>query len=163
MIEEASKGALAELRTIVSALRESEDAQLQPLPGLADIERMARRIGGRRVEVKRSGDLESLRPSVDTALYRLAQEAITNAVRHARGARNIQVRIDGDEDAVHLIVTDDGATGATGATGAASGRGASGFGLVGMAERAALLGGSFQAGPSEGGWTVRASLPRRPR
>ena len=101
-----------------------------------------------------SGDVDDLRPSIGAAVYRLAQESITNAVRHARHATRIDVRVVGDADSVRLTVVDDGDP-----TSAA--RSAWGYGIVGMTERAALLGGTLEAGPGPGsGWTVSAVLPR---
>jgi signal transduction histidine kinase len=91
---------------------------------------------------------------VQAALYRMAQESLTNAVRHARRATRIDVRVLGDVDFVHLTVTDDGEP-------APVGRSSSGYGLVGMKERATLLGGTFTAGPGTlRGWIVDAELPR---
>jgi signal transduction histidine kinase len=103
-----------------------------------------------------SGDPDQLRPSLGAAVYRLAQKPITNALRHARHATRIDVRVAGEEDCVRLTVCDDGDASATGA-----GSNESGYGLVGMTERAVLLGGSLEAGPGPGkGWTVSAVLPR---
>jgi signal transduction histidine kinase len=87
-------------------------------------------------------------------MYRLAQEAITNAVQHARHATRIDVQVAGEHDCVRLTVHDDGDAGSVD-------RGRSGYGLIGMAERAALLGGTFEAGPgADKGWTVNAVVPR---
>ncbi len=93
-------------------------------------------------------------PSVEGAIYRLAQESITNAVRHARHATLINVRVTGDKDWVRLTVRDDGDASSTG-------RSSSGYGLVGMTERARLVGGTFEAGPGpDKGWTINAVLPK---
>ena len=156
VVEEEASRTLAEMRAMVGALRQGEEPELAPQPGVADIERLARRAGTRpHVEVELSGDLEDLLPSVDAALYRLAQESITNAVRHARHATCVRVRVSADDDRVRLTVRDDGDA-ATAAVGSPAG-----YGLVGMAERARLLGGTLEAGPSrDGGWTVDAMLPR---
>ena len=140
---------------MVGVLREGEEPDLAPQRGVADLERLARGVGDRpRVEVELSGDLDDLRPSVEAAIYRIAQESITNAVRHARHATRIDVRVAGDDDCVRLTVRDDGDAGS-------AGRSSAGYGLVGMAERATLLGGTLEAGPSpDRGWTVNAVLPR---
>lgn len=107
-----------------------------------------------RIVVELSGDLGRLRPSVDAALYRLAQESITNARRHARHASCIRVLVSGEPDLVRLTVADDGHPVPPGS------RPSSGFGLIGMAERARLLGGTLDAGPNRNrGWTVHAVLP----
>jgi signal transduction histidine kinase len=157
-IEEAASRTLEEMRTIVAALRDADEPDRAPQQGVADIERLARDAAlGPRIAVELSGDLDALRPSVGAATYRLAQESITNALRHARHATRIDVRVAGEEHCVRLTVSDDGDA-------SAAGRGASGFGLVGMRERAALLGGTLEAGPSPGrGWTVSAVLPRAGR
>jgi signal transduction histidine kinase len=106
------------------------------------------------VDVHLSGDLDRLPPSVGTAVYRIAQEAVTNAVRHARDATLVTVEIGGDAHWVHLTVRDDGEAVPTGVP-------TPGYGLLGMTERTSLLGGDVRAGPtSGGGWTVEATLPR---
>ncbi len=155
VIEEAASRALVEMRGMVGVLRDGQEADLTPQPGVADIERLARDAAhGPRIEVQLSGDLDELRPSVGAAMYRLAQESITNALRHARHATRIDVCVAGEDDCVRLTVCDDGDP-----TGAGSSE--PGYGLVGMTERAVLLGGSLEAGPGPGkGWTVSAVLPR---
>ena len=101
-----------------------------------------------------SGDLDRVTPSVGAAMYRLAQESITNSLRHARHATRIDVGVAGEGDFVRLTVRDDGDA-------TSAGRSSPGYGLVGMTERATLLGGSLEAGPAPGrGWTVSAVLPR---
>ena len=159
VIEEEASRTLTEMRAMVGALRDGAEADLAPQRGVADIDRLAGDGHDRpEVAVERTGDLERLRPTVDAALYRLAQESITNARRHARHATRIRVLIRGDVDLVHLTVVDDGDASAF------DPRTASGFGLVGMAERAKLLGGTFEAGPNRSrGWTVDVALPRGSR
>ena len=146
---------------MVGALRHDDGgrADRAPQQRVRDIERLARSAGpGPRVQVELVGDLADLRPSVDAAGYRLAQEAITNALRHARHPTNVRVHLAGDHDCVRLTVEDDGAGGTSTSTST------SGFGLVGMAERAKLLGGTLRAGPDRNrGWTVDAELPRGAR
>ena len=153
--QEASR-TLAEMRAMVGALRQGEDADLAPQRGVADIERLAHGGGdGPRIDVELSGDLRDLRPSIGAAIYRLAQESITNAVRHARHATQINVRVAGDSVCVRLTVRDDGDPTPFGVNAS------SGYGLVGMAERTKLLGGTLEAGPGpERGWTITAVLPR---
>jgi len=154
VIEAEGTRTLAEMRTMVGVLRDDRTAALVPQPGVADLERLARSVGDRpRVEVKMSGDVEDLGPAVGAAIYRIAQESITNAVRHARNATRIDVGVTLDGDAVHLTVRDDGET-------TSAPRNPLGYGLVGMTERATLLGGSFAAGPGAArGWTVDVVLP----
>ncbi|WP_456789559.1 sensor histidine kinase [Cellulomonas sp. P5_C5] len=151
VIEGEASRALTEMRLMVSALRDDDTAELTPQRGVADIERLA--TGGPpQVDVALGGDLDGLRPAVGAALYRLAQESVTNALRHARDASAVRVEVTADEASVRLTVVDDGEL---------QGRVGTGYGLVGMTERASLLGGTLDAGPGpEGGWTVVAVLPR---
>lgn len=155
VIEDAASRTLSELRTMVGVLRAADDADLAPQAGLADLERLAGDgEGGPQVAVELSGDLDGLSPAVDAALYRLAQESVTNARRHARRATRVTVRVVGEAEGVRLTVADDGAPSTVGGSG-------EGYGLVGMRERATLLGGTFHAGPCTGqGWQVEAMLPR---
>jgi len=159
VIEEEASRTLSEMRALVGALRHGEEPDLAPQRGVADIEDLTTGAGGRpQVDVELSGHLDGLRPSVDAALYRLAQESITNAVRHARHATRIRVSVSGEDDYVRLTVGDDGDAGTF------DPRSSSGFGLIGMAERAKLLGGTLEAGPNRNrGWTVHAVLPRGSR
>ncbi|WP_166533226.1 sensor histidine kinase [Blastococcus xanthinilyticus] len=153
LIEAEASSTLAEMRSMVRTLRRDGPAELAPTPGLADLRRLAG-DDGLAVDVGITGDVDAVPPSVAAAVYRLAQESVTNARRHARRATRVDVRLVVDDASVQLRVTDDG-------EGAPARRDA-GFGLPGMAERAALLGGTFDAGPGpEGGWTVTAVLPRR--
>ncbi len=143
---------------MVGALRDGGEAGLRPQQGIRDLPALERPGGstGPRVAVVIADGVDEVRPSVDAACFRLAQEAVTNAVRHARQASEVVVRVDGDDEQVRISVIDDGRS--SGATTSAT----SGFGLVGMAERAKLLGGTFDAGPRPGGgWAVAATLPRR--
>lgn len=154
VIEEAASRTLTEMRTMVSTLRNGTEAELVPQQGVADLDRLAREVpGGLRVSVSIDDRLGSVGPAVDAAIYRIAQESITNAVRHARDARRVDVRLVADRESIRLTVTDDGAAPAP--------SGDPGFGLLGMAERAHLLGGRLAAGPAGvRGWQVVAELPR---
>lgn len=162
VIELEAKRTLVEMRSMVRMLRSEEPADYAPQAGVADLARIAEAAtAGPRVRVRvpvdgpRSGGLDDLPASVDAALFRIAREAITNAQRHARGATLIEVGVDADPSTVRLVVRDDGGT-----VSAAS-QPSQGFGITGMIERAALLGGSCSAGPAPGGgWIVEASLPR---
>lgn len=155
VIEVEASRTLAEMRAMVRVLRNESPADYAPQPGVADLERLAGASpAGPRVEVGVSGDLAALPTAIDAAVYRIAQEAVTNALRHARNATLVDVRVAGDRSAVSLVVRDDGEP-APAAPGA-------GFGITGMVERALLLGGTCQAGPSPGrGWAVTATLPRQ--
>ncbi|MGB9359360.1 MAG: sensor histidine kinase [Acidimicrobiia bacterium] len=153
-IEAEASRTLAEMRAMVGVLRRDEEAELAPQAGVTDIAHLADATGPPRVIVQISGDLDQLSSTVGAAVYRMAQESITNARRHARGATAVNVHVTGGEDTVHLTVADDGEV-----SGPADN--SDGFGLTGMAERAKLLGGSFRAGPGpERGWMVEATVPR---
>lgn len=140
---------LAETRRVVRMLRTEEEAPDAPLDDMAGLAAAAG--PGPVVEVSLDDRLE-LSPTVAAALHRIAQEAVANARRHASGVTEVRVEVAARGDDLELTVTDDGAPVA---------RRASGFGIVGMTERAALLGGTLEAGPTEPrGWRVRAVLPR---
>jgi glucose-6-phosphate-specific signal transduction histidine kinase len=154
-IEDAATRTLTELHAMVGVLRASQATEFAPQPGMAEVEQLAN--GGETrpcVEVMLAGELGDLSPAVGAAIYRLAQESITNARRHARHATRVTVAVSGDADQVRLTVDDDGSSGT-------ASRAPGGYGLVGMRERATLLGGTFHAGPTAGrGWRVEANLPR---
>lgn len=152
-IESEASRTLAEMRSMVRVLRDEEGIAHSPQRGIADLPDLARADPNPSVEVSLDGSLPRLSPAVDGAIYRLAQESLTNAVRHARGATRVQVSVSCEGANVRLRVADDGRT--------APGPPAEpGFGLLGMTERAELLGGSLRAGPRpEGGWVVEAVLP----
>jgi signal transduction histidine kinase len=154
LIESEASQALAEMRTMVRALRRNESAELAPSPTVADIGLLASPgRPGPEVDVRIDGAVDDLPKSVGTAVYRLTQESVTNARRHARHATRIEVSVVVDDSSVHLRVSDDGDTGTRGTA-------APGHGLIGMIERADLLGGTCEAGPNPGrGWTVTAVLP----
>ncbi|GIE82312.1 two-component sensor histidine kinase [Actinoplanes philippinensis] len=153
VIEAEAVRALGEMRTMVRALRGGDPAELTPSPAIADLAALAGPSPeGPEVTVAIDGELGDLSPAVGTAIFRLAQESVTNARRHGRHATRIAVRVSADAATVRLCVTDDGDGGTV--------RGG-GFGLAGMRERAELLGGVCEAGPAAGrGWTVTAVLPR---
>ena len=152
-IEEAASRTLEEMRAMVGVLRDGAETDFAPQPGVADIEHFARHVGGwPRIDVELSGDFAELSPAVGVALYRIAQESVTNAVRHARHATRITVDVVDEGEQVRLIVRDDGDA-------ATAAQASSGYGLVGMAERATLLGGTLRAPAPGRGWTVDAVFP----
>lgn len=153
VIEAEASRTLTEMRSMVRVLRRDESVELAPSKTIADIAEFANLDhGGPTVEVELSGAIENLPPTVAAAVYRLAQESITNARRHAKHATRVQVSVDVDAERVRLEVTDDGDT--VGSTPA-------GYGIAGMTERATLLGGTLEAGrTSGGGWAVIAELPK---
>ena len=156
-VEEQASRTLNEMRAMVETLRGDDGTHNAPSQrGVADIDSLASLEGapGARVEVQRSGDLTALRPSVQATIYRVAQEAVTNAARHAQHATRVHVLVTADTEVVRLRVTDDGDAGS-------SHPASWGYGLVGMAERVKLVGGTLQVGPDpDGGWTVEAVIPR---
>ncbi|MFF0775265.1 sensor histidine kinase [Nonomuraea wenchangensis] len=156
VIEAEASRTLAEMRTMVHVLRRNEPAELTPGKQLGDLAELAGRARvGPAVDVRISGDVEGVPPSVGAAIYRIAQESVTNARRHARHATRIEVDVAADDAAVRLRVSDDG-------DGVVARQiSSAGYGLIGMIERAGLLGGTCEAGPNPGrGWTVTAVLPR---
>ncbi|MFC6286769.1 sensor histidine kinase [Nocardioides sp. GCM10027113] len=171
VIEEEASRTLDEMRSMVRVLRgpgrrgSPAPAEYAPQPGVADLHGLATSAGrgpGPAVAVALSGDLDRLPAALDTALYRMAQEAVTNALRHARGAGRVDVEVLGNATAVELRVRDDGEPAPPRDRRRPDGLpGVDGFGLTGMAERAALLGGTFAAGPGpDRGWLVAVRLPR---
>jgi signal transduction histidine kinase len=165
-IEATSRETLAGLRRMLTGLRRAEpeagpDAvakgaashpPLDPAPGLADIGRLIATTldAGVVVDVHWRGSREPLPADIDLSAYRIIQEAITNVVRHA-GTGQCRVSIERQDDELSIEVVDNGRGGAISGTG---------FGLVGMRERAGLLGGDFSAGPRPGGgFRVSARLP----
>lgn len=152
-IEAEATRTLREMRAMVGVLRAPDDA-LAPTPGLADIHGLQTADAATpAVAVRLGGDLDSVPPAVAAAVFRIAQEAVTNARRHAREVTRIDVGVDVDADGVRLEVRDDG--------GGAASVPPPGYGITGMRERAALLGGTCDAGPAPGGgWVVAATLPR---
>jgi signal transduction histidine kinase len=149
-VEEEGARTLEEMRAMVAALRDhGAGAELAPPAGIADLQRLA---GGRlRVDLRLEGELDALPPAVDAAVYRIVQESVTNAMRHAVDATEVVVRITGEPRRVRISVRDNGMR---------AGRGRDGYGLAGLRERAALLGGELHAGPGpDQGWHVDAELP----
>ncbi|MDQ6526348.1 sensor histidine kinase [Nocardioides sp. LHD-245] len=153
VIEGEASRTLAEMRAMVRVLRDGAPADYAPRPGVADLRSLARRDPVPVVDVELAGDLAGIRPQVDAAGYRIAQEALTNALRHARNASRVEIRVAEDAGRLRLRVSDDGQVDPA--------RPAShGFGLLGMSERVNLLGGTLRAGPAPGGgWAVDAELP----
>ncbi|MGB8858772.1 MAG: sensor histidine kinase [Ilumatobacteraceae bacterium] len=157
VIEAEASRTLAEMRFMVSALRQGEAPALNPQRGIADICHLAHsRTEAPMVDVKVDDALGEVQPAVNAAIYRLAQESITNAIRHARHATRVDVRVAADADCVRLTVRDDGDPTTF------NPQAAGGYGLIGMRERAKLLGGTLEAGPvaTGRGWTITAVLPR---
>jgi signal transduction histidine kinase len=142
------------MKRLVGVLRDDdEDVGLAPQPGLGDLERLLSQMrnAGLRVELRIEGSMRPLPPGVDLSAYRVVQEALTNALKHAGGAPAV-VTVRYGEDALEVEVTDAGS--------GPRQRRDGGHGLVGMRERVGIFGGTFDAGPRDaGGFAVRALLP----
>jgi signal transduction histidine kinase len=153
-IEETARQALGDMRRMLGLLRTDDDGlALTPQPGLDQVDRLVEHVRdtGLPVELAVEGEPRPLPPGVDLAAYRIVQEALTNVIKHAGPARAHIVLRYGERE-LDLEITDDGR--------GASANGAGGHGLVGMRERVAVYGGSFEARPTPGGgFQVRARLP----
>jgi signal transduction histidine kinase len=167
-IKQASKDALGELRGVLDALRQVDEAAPRaPQAGLAQLDDLVAgaRAAGLRVHAEVDGAPRPLPAGVDLAAFRIVQEALTNVTRHA-GPATATVRVTYGDDDLTVQVDDDGhGSGgrAAGAAGAQRGDGG-GNGIPGMRERAAALGGHLEAGPRPGGgFRVHARLPLESR
>jgi signal transduction histidine kinase len=157
IVEQTGREALAEMRRLVGVLRRPEEAPaLAPQPSLQHLGRLVQQAGeaGLPVDVQIEGQQTELPAGVDLTAYRLVQEALTNAVKHANATR-AEVVVRYGDDMIELLVTDNG-------TGVSDGEAESGgHGLVGMRERVAVYGGELAAGPIDGGgYRLHARLPR---
>jgi signal transduction histidine kinase len=155
-IEQVGRGALTEMRRLIGMLRSDGSDPLAPEPGLADVSLLVSQVreAGLPVDLHIEGTRCELPLGIELSAYRIIQEALTNALKHAGDARaSVLVRY--GEDSLELEITDDGA-------GAAAPVGSGGHGLVGMKERVALYGGKLDAGHRPGrGFAVRVLLPTR--
>ncbi|MEV8568274.1 histidine kinase [Streptomyces sp. NPDC051322] len=163
LIGDTGRQALGELRRMLGVLREQADApQLSPQPGIADIDALCRRIraAGPDVVYRTTGEVDALDPGVQLTVYRIAQEALTNALKHAGAGTRIELAVALRGSRLRIQVLDTGPP--PGILPPARGDG-EGHGLAGMRERAALYSGSVTAGPRPGGgWTARAVLDLTP-
>src|SRR5947209_10338624 len=154
-VERTGRQAVGEMRRLIGLLRPQEDAAGDPPPSLRRVEQLVStmRDAGLAVRLSVRGDRSALPPGVDLAGYRIFQEALTNALKHAPDA-HVEATVTCSGEALELEVIDDGA-----ATRAMEGNHV-GHGLVGMRERASLYGGELVAGPRPaGGFEVRARIP----
>ncbi|HEY3105579.1 MAG TPA: sensor histidine kinase [Gaiellaceae bacterium] len=154
-IERTGRAALVEMRRLVAMLRASEEQlALLPQPGLAQLGALAAQVrsAGLPVDVVVLGDPSPLPAGVDLSAYRIAQEGLTNVLKHAGPAHaTVTVRYGAGEVAIE--VADDGA-------GSTSSNGDGGHGLTGIRERVAMFGGEVEAGPRNGGgYAILARLP----
>jgi signal transduction histidine kinase len=157
-IEVSGRAALAELRRLLETVRPdtAEDGN-EPQPGLDRLDALAESVqaAGLEVVVRREGAAVALPAGVDLSAYRIVQEALTNTLRHA-GASRAEVTVRYGPREIGVEVVDDGAGAAAGAVDGES----AGHGIVGMRERAALVGGTVEVGAAPGGgFRVRADLP----
>ena len=157
IVERTGREALAEMRRMVGVLRRPEEAPaLAPQPSLEQLDKLVEqaRRAGLPVELRVEGESVQLPAGVDLTAYRLIQEGLTNAIKHAQATRaEVFVRYNGDR--VELVVSDDG--------NGSPGGGGGGHGLVGMRERVSVYGGELEAGPRpSGGFRLRATLPIAP-
>jgi signal transduction histidine kinase len=152
-IETTGRDTVDEMRRLLGVLRDDGNgALLSPQPGLADLGQLVANVreAGLPVEVRVEGEASPLPPALDLTAYRIAQEGLTNALKHA-GPACAELVLRYEASSVEIEVRDNGAGSGTG--------GGTGHGLVGMRERAALWGGRLEAGRTVGGWCVRAWLP----
>ncbi|WP_405832169.1 sensor histidine kinase [Streptomyces sp. NBC_00105] len=161
-ISETGRDAMAQLRTMLGVLREADGpAPREPQPGVASLPALLDRVrrGGPEIAYEATGEVRGLPPALDTAVYRIVQEALTNVVKHA-GARRVSVRLHRGARELAITVADDG----RGPAGAGSGSGSGGHGLIGIRERAAAHGGTAECGPRRdgSGFEVRAILVTSP-
>ena len=159
IVEATGREAMAELRRLLGVLNEEgEGAGLAPQPGVDQLGALVERVrkAGLPAELAIDGEPRPLPASLDVTVYRIVQEALTNALRYARRAATL-VHLSFEPDQLRLEILDDGPT-LAGDEADGSGRG-----LVGMEQRAALVGGRLEAGPRlGGGYAVRAWLPLGP-
>jgi signal transduction histidine kinase len=155
--EEVGRRSMEELRRTVALLRSDDESGVTPpLPSAGDIPALVEhaRAGGLVVELRMRGDVARIPPSVGAAVYRIAQEALANAARHAPRAQTV-LGLEFADGQVQLVAETNGPTVAAAAVEPDRPH----FGLIGMRERATALGGEFAAGPTPDGWRLSCRLP----
>lgn len=164
-IGDTARAALTEMRRLLGVLREDTEAETtrRPQPGLVQLNELiddSREVAGASTRLIVHGPVGPLDPGVELTAYRIVQEALTNARRHAPGSA-VDVELAYTDEALYVRVRDNGPGAGAGSTDDGDG---TGHGLLGMRERAAALGGTLRAGPSPGsGFLVEATLPRAAR
>lgn len=157
-VERAGREALAEMRRLLGVLADGQDLRaLAPQPGLEDLPALvsSTRAAGLDASIRVDGEPVSVSPGLSLCVYRVVQEALMNTLKHA-GPTRADVQLTWCEDALELRVRDEGRVASLGEPVV----GSSGHGIAGMRERAALHGGSVQAGSTpDGGFVVRATIP----
>ncbi|GAA3386950.1 sensor histidine kinase [Streptomyces roseoviridis] len=163
-LEGSGRTALHEMRHLLDVLRAGDEPgegeATAPQPGIGDLDRVVEdsRRAGLPTTLVTDGDLGALPPGVALAVFRIVQEALPNARKHAGHGARVDVRLSCTAEDVRVAVTDDGPPPGRPARTAPRGVG---HGLMGMRERVGLHGGTLHAGPEGGGFTVRARLPLR--
>ncbi len=165
LIGDTGRTALSELRRVLGVLREASDGarqvvELSPQPGLADVEALCDSVRGAGLEVvyRTVGETGTLDRGVQLTVYRIVQEALTNTLKHAGTGTRVALSVIVDDERLVLRIRDNGQAENPGPGNE------EGHGLVGMRERAALYGGTVDAGPaSDGGWVVEATLDVAPQ
>jgi signal transduction histidine kinase len=158
--EDVGRRSIRELRRTVALLRSDDEPDvLPPVPTAAEIPALVdhARVGGLAVELRIRGDLATIGPSAGVAMYRIVQEALANAARHAPRARTT-LRIELADGHVSLVADTHGSVIDVPANESGRRR----YGLIGMRERATALGGELTAGPTDHGWRVSCRLPLQP-
>jgi signal transduction histidine kinase len=161
-VEEAGRQALDELRHLLGVLRPETDPDgLGPQPSLADLPRLVEQVRAAGLDVSITDGLRTPLPArVELSVYRIVQEALTNVLKHAGPRARAEVHLRGDRSGITVEVLDDGHGVTAPPVPGAGHEGRAGHGLVGMRERAHLLGGHLDAGPrTGGGFRVVAHLP----
>lgn len=161
-IAETGRVALADTRRILGVLRHGEAAELAPVPTHASLDELVEqaRQAGLVVSLIRVGEARPLPSASRMALYRICQEALTNVIKHAGEGVKVVVTLSWTPEAVTMTITDrDGDGSPAGNPALEEQLAALGLGLIGMRERAELVGGSLEAGPTEDGFRVRTELP----
>jgi signal transduction histidine kinase len=157
-IEDTGRQALVEMRRLLGVLRkDDEQLALAPQPSLEHVAALLEQVreAGMPVTLRIEGEPRALPPGVDLSAYRIVQEALTNALKHAGPASGQVVLRYGDED-LEIEISDDG----RGKNGSQPALVSGGNGLVGMRERVSLYGGDLRAGAlSSGGYSLKARLP----
>ena len=156
-IEQTGRGALTEMRRLVGMLREDGEDELSPQPGLDDLPHLTAQVreAGLPVELTVEGNKRPLPVGIELSAYRIVQEALTNALKHA-GNATARVHVRYGDDTLELEIIDDGPGSAAPITMGG------GHGLTGMRERVALYGGRIDTGhKASGGFSVRVLLPVR--